>query len=161
ASMAHKRLDRLLDKLKRSVLFAKDFPRRKRFSHREWAGLTEEECGRSYEPGLAAIDRAKDFEELAEIVDELGQAKHAAAVPLLAELWADCALEPVRTAAGHALREIGTAEARRALVGFIEDSDHLSVFLAVAAVFDEDSAKAFDRFSPYFEAGRVTRPGGT
>lgn len=94
------------------------------------------------------------------MINQLGKAKYAGAVPLLVKLWADCAHESVRTASGHALRAIGTPEARQALVDLIEDSDHLSVFLAVAAIFDEDAARAFDRFAPYFEGNRVVQLGG-
>jgi len=158
--MGHDRLGRLLGTLRESVLFSEDFPRRRRLSHAEWAGLGEEERGRSCEPGLIAIGRVKNAWEMADIVSQLGKTKHPAAVPLLAELWADCALQPVRNAAGHALRAIGTPEARRALLGLIEDADHLSVYLAVDAVFDEDATRAFDRFSHYFEPGRVAQPGG-
>ena len=146
--------------LKKSVLFSADFPRRRRHSHPEWAGLGEEEHARSHELGLTGIRQVKNAWELADAVNQLGKAKHTAAVPLLAELWADCALQPVRNAAGHALRAIGIPGARRALLDLIEDSDHLSVYLAVAAVFDEDAATAFDRFSHYFEPGRVAQPGG-
>jgi len=156
----HNRFDRLLDTLKKSVLFSADFPRRRRYSHAEWAGLGEEGRARSYEPGLIAIRRVKNAWDLADAVNQIGKAKHTAAVPLLAELWADCALQPVRNAAGHALRAIGTPEARRALWDLIEDSDHLSVYLAVATVFDEDAATAIDRFSHYFEPGRVAQAGG-
>lgn len=159
--MPSNRFDRLLDTLKKSVLFSADFPRRRRLSHAEWARLGEKEQARCREPGLRAIRRVTNAWGLAELVNQLGKAKHAAAVPLLAELWADCALEPVRNAAGHALRAIGTPEARRALLDLIEDADDRSVHLAVAAVFDEDPAKAFDRLSPYFEPGRLARPGGT
>ena len=69
-------------------------------------------------------------------------------------------LEPVRNAAGHALCAIGTPEARRALLDLIDDSDHLSVYLAVAAVFDEDPATAFDRLLCYFEPARFALLGG-
>lgn len=154
-------LDRLLEKIKDSVLFSADFPRRSRHTHVEWAGLDEEERSRIHEPGIIAIRQVKNVWVLADAVDQLARAKHAPAVPLLAELWANCALQPVRNAAGHALRSIGTREARRALWELIEDSDHLSVYLAVAAGFDEDGAAAFDRFSPYFEPERVVQPGGT
>lgn len=154
------RLGRLLGTLRESVLFSEDFPRRRRLSQAEWAELAEEERGRALEPGSVAIRRVKDAWGLADKVYQLGKAKHSAAVPLLAELWADCALQPVRNAAGHALRAIGTPEARRALLGLIEDADHLSVYLAVAAVFDEGAARAFDRFSHYFEPGRLAQPGG-
>src|SRR5262249_32574077 len=153
--MGRKPLDTLLGKLKRSVLFSDDLPRRRRISHAEYAGLTEEEHQRSHDPGLIAIRRVKDAWGLADIVNQLGKAKAPAAVPLLAELWGDCALHPVRNATGHALRAIGTPEARRVLREQIEDSDHLSVYLAVATVFDEDPATAFDRLSHYFGPERV------
>lgn len=158
--MGHDRLDRLLRTLRESILFSEDFPRRRRLSHAEWAGLGEEERGRSNEPGLIAIGRVKNAWALAEIVRQLSKTNHPAAVALLGELWANCALQPVRIAAGHTLREIGTSEARRALLDLIDDSNFLSVCLAVAAVFDEDAARAFDRFSHYFEPGRVAQPGG-
>jgi hypothetical protein len=158
--MRRNRFDSMLDTLKKSDLFSADFPRRGRYSHAELAGFGEEEHARSHEPGLIAISRVKNAWDLADSVNQLGKAKHTTAVPLLAELWADCALQPVRNAAGHALRAIGTPEARRALLDLIEDSDHLSVYLAVATVFDEDAATALDRFSHYFEPGRVAQPGG-
>ncbi len=66
----------------------------------------------------------------------------------------------MRNAAGHALRTIGNPEARRALLDLIEDADHLSVYLAVASVFDEDSAMAFDHLVHYFKPSRVAQPGG-
>jgi hypothetical protein len=158
--MTNDRLNRVLRTLRESVLFSDDFPKRRRFSHAEWAALSEEERGESVRPGVIAIRRLKNFRELADAVNQLGKAKHAGAVPLLAELWAKCALQPVRTAAGHALRTIGTPEARQALQNLIEDSDHLSVYLAVASVFDEDPEKAFDRLGHYFEPSRLSQPGG-
>jgi hypothetical protein len=158
--MSHNRFDSLLDTLKRSDLFSADFPRRRRHSQAEWAELAEEKHALSREPSLIAIRRVKNARDLADAVHRLGEAKHTAAVPLLAELWANCALQPVRNAAGHALRAIGTPETRRALLDLIEDSDRLSVYLAVTAVFDEDAAAAFDRLSRYFEPERVAQPGG-
>lgn len=92
--MRHNRFDTLLDSLKKSVLFSADFPRRRRHSHAEWAGLGEEEHSRLHEPGLIAIRRVKDAWELTDAVNQLGNAKHTAAVPLLAELWAECASAP-------------------------------------------------------------------
>lgn len=160
ASMRHNDLESLLDTLKKSVLFSSDFPRRRRHSHAEWAGLGEEEHARSHEPGVIAIRRVKNAWDLEDAVNQLGKAKHNAAVPLLSEIWFDCAHQPVRNAAGHALRAIGTLEARRALLDLIEDSDRLSVYLAVAAVFDEDTVTAFDQFSRYFEPDRVEQMGG-
>lgn len=158
--MFFNRLDSLLDMLQKSVLFSADFPRRTRLSHAEWAGLDEEERMQAREPGGIAIRQVKAARELADAVNQLGKAKHTTAVPLLAKLWADCALQPVRVAAGHALRNIGTPEARKALLDLIEDSDHPSAYLAIATTFDEDAATAFDRFSHYFEVELVKQPGG-
>jgi hypothetical protein len=110
--------------------------------------------------GSCPIGRVENSWELANIVNHLGEAKHPAAVPLLSQLWRDCALHPVRTAAGHALRAIGTPEARRVLLEQIEDSESPSAYLAVAAVFDEDPASAFDRLSSYFDPRRFAQPGG-
>lgn len=156
-------LDALVEKLRGSDLFAADFPRRQRLSHAEFATLTEEEYEQSYSPGapeMVAIRRVKNVGELEDAVRRLGGAKYAPAVPLLAALWADCALVPVRNAAGHALRAIGTPDARRALFDLIDDSDHLSVFLGVAAAFDEDPARVYDRLHHFFEPTRLTQPGG-
>ena len=68
---------------------------------------------------LWTIGHAKNAWALADVSHQLGKAKYTAAVPLQAELWANCALQPVRSAAGHALRAIGTPEARRALLDLI------------------------------------------
>lgn len=152
--------DSRLRKLRNSVLFSRDFPRRARFSHAEWAALDGAAQRESHDPSLAAIRRVKNYRELADLVTELGKARVEKAVPVLAELWADCALQPVRSAAGHALRQIGSPDARNALIDLIEDSDHLSVFMAVRAIFDTDPAEAFTRFAPYFDPERVRQPGG-
>jgi hypothetical protein len=129
-------------------------------THAQRALLTDEERSKAREPSGMAIRRAKHTGLLRDIVVEIGEAKQESAVPILAQLWSDCALEPVRTAAGHALRAIGTPAARAALEALIEDADHLSVFLAVRAVFDTDPDLAFDRFAPYFDPQQVRQPGG-
>ena len=152
--------DSRLRKLRNSVLFSPDFPRRRRFSHAEWEALDDTSRRELYDPSLAALQLAKNYRELSDLVIELGRAKVEKAVPLLTELWADCALLPVRTVAGHALRQIGTPDARKALIDLIEDSDRLSVFMAVRAIFDADPTQAFTRCAPYFDPARVAQPGG-
>ena len=87
--MGHSGFDSLLDTLKKSVLFSADFPRRLRRSHADYAGLGEEDQARAHEPGLIAIRQVTNSRDLAQAVKQLGTAKQAAAVPLLAELWAD------------------------------------------------------------------------
>ncbi|MGZ5919882.1 MAG: hypothetical protein ACXWJV_08800, partial [Hyphomicrobium sp.] len=116
---------------------------------------------RTHDASLAAIRIARKNRKLEDIIGEMGKAKQASAVPILARLWSDCALVPVRDAAGHALRAIGTPEARAALEALIEDREHFSVFLAVQAIFDADPNRAYDRFAPYFDPPRVREPGGT
>jgi len=152
--------ERRLQKLERSEVFAPDFPRRRHLTHAQWAGLSEDEQIEAGSSQTLAIRRAKDCRALVELIGEIGEAKQESTVPLLAKLWSGCALVPARTAAGHALRAIGSREARAALLSLIEDADHLSVFLAVRAVFDDDPTSAFDRFAPYFEPRRVSQPGG-
>jgi hypothetical protein len=146
--------------LEQSDLFSSDFPRRRRLTHAQWAGLSDEERSEARSPHGAAIRRAKNTSALADTIKEIGRDKQESAVPLLAKLWSDCALEPVRIAAGHALRAIGNGEARAALEALIEDADDLSVVLAVRAVFDADPATAFDRFTSYFDPRRVSQPDG-
>ena len=148
--------------LERSELFAPDFPKRVRLTHAQWAILNDEQRSAATSASLIAIRRARSrWGTLTDLIEELGTAKYVGAVPILAAIWADCALAPVRDAAGHALRAIGTPAARVALESLIEDSDHLSVTLAVQAIFDADHRLAFDRFAPYFEAERLARPGGS
>jgi HEAT repeat protein len=150
---------RLLE-LKRSELLSSDFPKRQHLTHAQWACLSDEQRIESRSAQTTAIRRAQNTSVLVNVIKEISGSKQQSAVPLLATLWSDCALEPVRQAAGHALRNIGSREARTALESLIEDADHLSVFLAIQAVFDSDPATAFDRFGPYFDPQRVSQPGG-
>jgi hypothetical protein len=153
-------IDTKLQELERSELFSPAFPRRQRLTHEEWAALSAEERSKTLSPKLTAVRRIKNSGTLVDIVKLMGTAKYEPAVPVLSRLWKDCALMPVRYAAGHALRAIGSTHARAALAEQLEDSDDLSVFLAVRAVFDADPAAAFDQFSCYFDLRRVLRPGG-
>lgn len=153
-------LEQRLQDLEESELFAPDFPERRPMTHAQWAGLSEEERLEARSPQAAAIRRATNARAWTELVVEMGHTGQARAVPTLARIWAECALMPVRTAAGHALRAIGSDEARAALAAFIDDAEMPSTCLAVLAVFDADADTAFDRFAPYFDPSRVDRPGG-
>jgi hypothetical protein len=147
--------------LERSDLFSPDFPKRRHLTHAQWAILSDEERCAAREAAITAIRRAKGTCATFEgIVREMGKATQESAVPVLARLWSDCALIPVRVAAGHALRAIGSPAARAALEAQIEDAERLSVFLAVQAVFDADPKLAYDRFAAHFDPQRVLEPGG-
>jgi hypothetical protein len=149
-----------LRELEGSELFAPDFPRRRQVTHAQWATMSNDERRDAGSAATVAIRRASDTRALVNAIREIGSARLTSAVPVLAKLWSDCALVPVRYATGHALRSIGTEEARSALESMIEDADYLSVFLAVRAVFDTNPSTAFDRFARHFDPQRVLEPGG-
>ncbi len=153
--------EKRLRELERSELFAPDFPQRRQVTHAQWAAMSDDERREAGSAARAAIRRADNTRALVDVIKEIGNAKQSSAVPVLAKLWSTCALAPVRYAAGHALRSIGTEEARSALEAMIEDSDHLSVFLAVRTVFDANPRTAFERLAPHFDQQRVCRPGGS
>lgn len=152
--------ERLVRKLQDSELFDADFPKRKRYTHAEWAALEDFQRGQAITPQGVAIKRVKNFRELEETVKQLGNPKHNSAVPILARLWKECAVEPIRAAAGHALREIGIPEARTTLIEFIEDANWFSAHVGARALFDEDPSKFFDRCQLYFSPERIEQPGG-
>ncbi|MFP2924087.1 hypothetical protein ACLESO_02490 [Pyxidicoccus sp. 3LG] len=104
--------ENLLDELRRSELFSPDFPKRARYTRAEWALLPEDARLAASEPERLALGRLGNVHAIAEVVRQLGEARYEPAVPALAALWADCALAPIRTAAGEALRAIGGPAAR-------------------------------------------------
>ncbi|MEK6235025.1 MAG: HEAT repeat domain-containing protein, partial [Planctomycetales bacterium] len=150
----------LLETLQQSEVFAPDFPKRTQRTHAEIPRLTDAQLRALHDPGSKAIRRARNWEDLASLAHELGALQYEEAIPTLAILWRECALVPLRTAAGHALRAIGTADARAALVDMIEDADFLSAGLAVRVVFDAAPLKAYDELISYFDAARVRELGG-
>lgn len=154
---------RLLRKLEGSELFAPDFPKRPRFTHAQWDASGDDAHQQALSAGVAAIRRVGDAKALADIVRKIGDAKLDRAVPVFVTLWSDCAVSPVRAAAGRALRTIATAQARAALTALIEDADPtwLSVTTAVSAIFEADPSHAFECLDPYFAPERLRQPGGT
>lgn len=135
----------LLEELHQSDVFSNDFPRRPQLTHAEASHMSEDEAHLLHGPAMEAINRVHDTQRLVGLARGLGKAKYERAIPTLAELWRTCALEPLRTAAGHALREIATPEAWQALVAMIDDADHLSVYLAIRAIFDQAPMQAYER----------------
>ncbi|MCG8594045.1 MAG: hypothetical protein MI785_06680 [Kiloniellales bacterium] len=146
----------ILRELQNSILFAPGFPKRICYSQARWATLSEQEIEEWRRPQLEAIERAgNSWRRLESLVRRLADARYPPAIPTLAELWRGCALAPVRTSVGHALFAMHRDEARSILESMIEDSDPLSVFLGVRAVFDRDPARAYEHLEPYFMGARV------
>jgi HEAT repeat protein len=124
------------------------------------ARLTDDERSIAARAASRAIERSPNRQVLIDIVHRLGRVRYEDAVPTLAGIWRNCALVPLRTAAGHALREIGSKDARTALIDLIEDSDWFSAYMAIRAIFDTSPSTAYDALIPYFDAERVRQPGG-
>ena len=142
---------RALEELQASILFAPDFPRRITHTHAEHLELLKARSTKVHAPGIAAIERARDqVKHLRSLVDVLGRERYAPGVPLLARLWKECALEPVRVPAGHALFKIATPEAMAALLSSIEDHDGFPRHMAIKAAFAAGSTGAFDYLDERF-----------
>jgi hypothetical protein len=91
-----------LEELQASILFAPDFPRRVTYTHTEYLELLKARSTEMYAPGLEAIERARDqVNHLQSLIDLFRREHYEPAVPILARLWKDCALQPVWTAVGH------------------------------------------------------------
>jgi hypothetical protein len=140
------RASKLLRELEDSPLFAPDFPKRINTSGEQQLSVSQSEIQNRQRE---AIKRAwGSYSRLRDVVRDLGRARYGPAVPVLARLWRECALQPVRAAAGYALLAMQTVEAWQALEAMIDDNDTLSVNLAVRAIFDRDPLRAFDYFEP-------------
>lgn len=147
--------EKLIEAIRKSELLSSKYPAREVFTHAQWAMMTDAE--RRKPAPQVHFGLVSEFKKL---VDQLGEPRHAAAVPLLAELWKSCPFDYARVSVGHSLRKIGTPEARGALLDQIEDSDAFSLFTAVGAIFDEKTSKAFDFCIEYFDESRMAQPGG-
>lgn len=106
-----------------------------------------------------AMALARDeYRYLETLAKRLGDAGYAPAIPVLAQLWGECALVPVRIAAGHALLKMRKAEAWDALEAMIDGPDHFSVFLGIKAVFERDPSAAYGYFASRFAEGGTGSP---
>ena len=150
----------ILKQLQASSVFNPALPKRAVIEHAVWAKLSQEQQHARTAVGIDAIRAVPEHRAIEDLVRALGKARFEPAVPTLVSLWKECAVEPVRVACGHALRAIGSGEARDALTDTIQDADHFSVFIAVRAVFDTDPIRAFEHFAPYFREEHLARPGG-
>jgi len=142
-----------LEELLASILFQADFPKRVCMTGKAWAVLSDKKRYPLHRPSLKAIEKARPVRRHLEgLVSTLGKYRYEPATATLIQLWRECALVPVRVKVGHALYEIGTPEAWTALKALLDDSDHLSRFLAIKATFAMDGKQSYSAFEPRFDA---------
>jgi len=137
---------RLLKELERHPVLQGVVPDRQRLTHAEVRALPP---GHRHRPGVMAIRAVPSWQRAEELVAQLGSRGYQPAVPVLARLWLTCPVIPVMTAAGHALFQIGTAEAHAALQGTLGEGEHLATFLAIKSIVKTQGAKAFDLLAPW------------
>jgi hypothetical protein len=120
-----------------------------RISIERWNSLTADEARAYQDVGISAVRGAAGWRAVVDQVGELGLLRYEPAVPTLIGLWEECPVQPVATAAAHALFGIGTSEARDALRHGIHDHDHLGRFMALKVMFTDDGT-AWDNVSHLF-----------
>ena len=150
---------RLLDSVRGALLGYPDLGSRPRVSAEQWNGLSAAERRVYLNVGITAIRRFAGYRAVAGQVRVLGQLRYEPAVPLLAELWQDCPVEPIRIAAAHALFGIGTSEARAALRGGIGDSEHFDRFMAIKTMLTDEGSQ-WDNAGWLFSGNRLSTAAG-
>lgn len=146
---------RALKQLQVSMLFDADFPRRVSYTEPQYGALMEARADNLHQPGLEAIERARtQYADLEALVATLGRERYDPAVPTLARLWRECALQPVWVKVGHALFEIATPNALEALRSLTEDHENFAQHMAFKAVFVRGSTEAFDHFDRLYSISR-------
>jgi hypothetical protein len=128
-------------------------------TYAEHATLGEKDA-RRIEAAGEAIGALPEWREAVEIIGEIERDGLVAAVPTLVALWRDCAVVPVRNAAGRALFTLGTADAHDALQRTLDRADHHATSLAIRSFVLTDPARAFDRLSPYLSDESLRGAGG-
>jgi hypothetical protein len=109
--------------------------------------------------GTWAVKRVGYPRSLERQIRELGKARYSPAVPILAELWEHCRVDPIRVATGHALFGIGTSEARAVLRTGLNHDDRFVRFMALKTAFS-DEGTPWDNVGWLFSADRLgSEPG--
>lgn len=150
---------RLLGSVREALAGWPDLGSRPRVSVEQWNGLTLDEQRAYQDIGIAAIRRTTGYRAVADQLRALGRLRYEPAVPVLTGLWEHCPVEPIRTAAAHALFSIGTSEARAALRAGVYDHDQLARFMAVKTMFT-DEGMPWDNVGWLFSADRLATASG-
>jgi hypothetical protein len=101
-----------------------------------------------------AVQSTGGWQRACDLARELGRARYVPALGLLARVWRHALIMPLRTAAGHALFDLGTPEAHAALQDALEDAEphsHLPAFLAIKSIVATGPHAAFDRLAPFID----------
>jgi len=150
---------RLLASVREALAGWPDLGSHPRISVAQWNGFTVDEKRAYQDIGIAAIRRVTGYRAVADQLRVLGRLCYEPAVPTLTGLWAHCPVEPIRTAAAHALFSIGTSEARAALRAGIYDHDDLARFMAVKIMFT-DEGMPWDNVGWLFSGDRLATASG-
>lgn len=150
---------RLLASVRAALAGWPDLGSRRRVSVDQWNGFTAGEKEAYQGIGGAAIRRVAGWRAVADQLRALGLLRYEPAVPTLTGLWEHCPVEPIRTAAAHALFSIGSSEARAALRAGIDDHDELARFMAVKTMFT-DEGMPWDNAGWLFSVDRLATASG-
>jgi hypothetical protein len=149
----------VLQSLREALAAWLDLRSRARVSIEQWSSFTAAEAKAYQDVGIAAVRGVAGWRAVADQVGALGRLRYEPAVPTLIELWEECPVQPVATAAAHALFELGTSEARGVLRKGIHDHDHLGRFMALKVMFT-DEGTAWDNVSHLFADECLAAPAG-
>ena len=119
----------------------------------ELRAMTASERERRSAAATTAVQTTPEWQRVRDAIRALGGARFAPAVDLLARIWRHAVIVPLRTAAGHALFDIGTAEAHKALQAALGDAEphgSLPTFLAIKSIVATAPLTAFDRLEAFF-----------
>jgi hypothetical protein len=142
---------RALKTLQDSMVLRPDFPRYARLTYTGFVALSEAERTRVKMCPITAIQMVGDIlASLQANIWTIAQAKHQPAIPTLIALWTDCAVLPVRDAAGHALYSMNTPEAYQALENLLDDHEQFSRFMAIKSIFAKQGPMAYEKLVDRF-----------
>jgi hypothetical protein len=150
---------RLLDSVREALLGCPDLGSRPRVSGDRWNGFNAAAKRAYRNVGITAIRRFTGYRAVTGQLRVLGQLRYEPAVDVLTELWEDCPVEPIRTAAVHALFSIGTSETRAALRAGIDGCEHFDRFMAVKTMFTDEGTQ-WDNVGWLFSGNRLSTAAG-
>ena len=99
----------LLDRVKLWWAARQDVANRPRIALDNWLELSPPERNAAWQVEIDAVRSVKNLNDVRIPIWILSRRQLGAAIPLFADLWRRCAVQPIRAPAGDALFEIGRA----------------------------------------------------